>query len=73
MPRGRDIRLEVDGGVKVDNFRRIVDAGADTLVAGSAIFQPARLRLGHPCDARATGLRSIHEHADVQHPWQPIP
>jgi ribulose-phosphate 3-epimerase len=35
---GRDIRLEVDGGVKVDNFRRIVDAGADTLVAGSAIF-----------------------------------
>jgi len=33
---GRDIRLEVDGGVKVDNFRRIVDAGADTLVAGSA-------------------------------------
>jgi len=35
---GRPIRLEVDGGVKVDNFRRIVDAGADTLVAGSAIF-----------------------------------
>ena len=35
---GRDIRLEIDGGVKVDNIRRIADAGADTFVAGSAVF-----------------------------------
>ncbi len=35
---GRSIRLQVDGGVKVDNIRRIADAGADTFVAGSAIF-----------------------------------
>jgi ribulose-phosphate 3-epimerase len=35
---GRDIRLEVDGGIKVDNIRRVADAGADTYVAGSAIF-----------------------------------
>jgi ribulose-phosphate 3-epimerase len=35
---GRDIRLEVDGGIKVDNVRRVADAGADTFVAGSAIF-----------------------------------
>ena len=35
---GRDIRLEVDGGVKVDNIREIAEAGADTFVAGSAIF-----------------------------------
>ena len=35
---GRDIRLEVDGGIKVDNIRRIAAAGADTFVAGSAIF-----------------------------------
>ena len=35
---GRDIRLQVDGGIKVDNIRRIADAGADTFVAGSAIF-----------------------------------
>jgi len=35
---GRDIRLEIDGGVKVDNIRAIADAGADTFVAGSAIF-----------------------------------
>ena len=34
----RDIRLEVDGGIKVDNIRRVADAGADTFVAGSAIF-----------------------------------
>ena len=35
---GRDIRLEVDGGIKTDNIRRVADAGADTFVAGSAIF-----------------------------------
>ena len=35
---GRDIRLEVDGGIKIDNIRRVADAGADTFVAGSAIF-----------------------------------
>lgn len=34
----RDIRLEIDGGVKVDNIREIAEAGADTFVAGSAIF-----------------------------------
>jgi ribulose-phosphate 3-epimerase len=38
---GRDIRLEVDGGVKVDNIGAIAAAGADMFVAGSAIF-------GHP-------------------------
>jgi ribulose-phosphate 3-epimerase len=35
---GRDIRLEVDGGIKIENIRRVADAGADTFVAGSAIF-----------------------------------
>lgn len=35
---GKDIRLEVDGGIKTDNIRRVADAGADTFVAGSAIF-----------------------------------
>jgi ribulose-phosphate 3-epimerase len=35
---GRPIRLEIDGGVKVDNIRSIAAAGADTFVAGSAIF-----------------------------------
>ena len=35
---GRPIRLEVDGGVKAENIRRIAEAGADTFVAGSAIF-----------------------------------
>ncbi len=53
---GRDIRLEVDGGIKVDNIRRVAEAGADTFVAGSAIFgQPdyravidaMRRELGH--------------------------
>ena len=39
---GRDIRLQVDGGIKADNIRRVADAGADTFVAGSAIFgQPS--------------------------------
>ena len=35
---GRDVRLEVDGGIKAENIRRVADAGADTFVAGSAIF-----------------------------------
>jgi len=35
---GRDVRLEVDGGVKVDNIGEIARAGADTFVSGSAIF-----------------------------------
>ncbi|MDQ2927071.1 MAG: ribulose-phosphate 3-epimerase [Pseudomonadota bacterium] len=35
---GRDIRLEVDGGIKIDNIRAAADAGCDTFVAGSAIF-----------------------------------
>jgi len=38
---GRDIRLEIDGGVKVDNIQAIAEAGADTFVAGSAVFGAA--------------------------------
>ncbi|RMX04953.1 ribulose-phosphate 3-epimerase [Corticibacter populi] len=38
---GRDIRLEVDGGIKAGNIRLAADAGADTFVAGSAIFGAA--------------------------------
>jgi len=38
---GREIRLEIDGGVKVDNIGEIAAAGADTFVAGSAIFGAA--------------------------------
>ncbi|MCW5664389.1 MAG: ribulose-phosphate 3-epimerase [Piscinibacter sp.] len=49
---GRPIWLEVDGGVKRDNARRIAAAGADTLVAGSAVFGA-----GHYADAIA-GIRS---------------
>jgi len=35
---GREVRLEVDGGIKVSNVRAAAQAGADTFVAGSAIF-----------------------------------
>ncbi len=35
---GRDVRLEIDGGIKPDNIGRVAGAGADTFVAGSAIF-----------------------------------
>jgi ribulose-phosphate 3-epimerase len=51
---GRDIRLEVDGGVKADNIRRIADAGADTFVAGSAIFNAPTYR--GAIDAMRTAL-----------------
>ena len=39
---GRDIRLEIDGGVKVENIREIAEAGADTFVSGSGIFGKAK-------------------------------
>ncbi|WP_133470805.1 ribulose-phosphate 3-epimerase [Paraglaciecola marina] len=41
---GYDIRLEIDGGVKIDNIRAIAEAGADMFVAGSAIFGQADYR-----------------------------
>jgi ribulose-phosphate 3-epimerase len=41
---GRDIRLEIDGGVNVQNIREIAAAGADTFVAGSAIFNQPNYR-----------------------------
>ena len=41
---GRDIRLEVDGGIKADNIRAAADAGCDTFVAGSAIFGDGNYR-----------------------------
>ncbi len=52
---GKDIRLEVDGGIKVDNIRRAADAGADTFVAGSAIFGQADYRA--VIDAMRAALR----------------
>jgi ribulose-phosphate 3-epimerase len=56
---GREIRLEVDGGVKVDNIGAVAAAGADTFVAGSAIFgtddYKATIDAMHAEIARATG------------------
>jgi ribulose-phosphate 3-epimerase len=51
---GRDIRLEVDGGIKTDNIRAVADAGADTFVAGSAIFGQPDYR--HVIDAMRAKL-----------------
>ncbi len=51
---GKDIRLEVDGGIKVDNIARVASAGADTFVAGSAIFGQANYR--HVIDAMRAEL-----------------
>ncbi|MEI6412648.1 MAG: ribulose-phosphate 3-epimerase [Pseudomonadota bacterium] len=42
LATGRDIRLEIDGGVKTDNIAEIKAAGADTFVSGSGIFSKAR-------------------------------
>lgn len=41
---GREIILEIDGGVKADNLKMIRDAGCDWLVAGSAVFKPGKTR-----------------------------
>jgi ribulose-phosphate 3-epimerase len=54
---GRDIRLEVDGGIKVGNIREVAAAGADTFVAGSAIFGCADCQA--VIDAMRYELRSV--------------
>ncbi|HEY0268981.1 MAG TPA: ribulose-phosphate 3-epimerase [Methyloradius sp.] len=51
---GRDILLEVDGGIKVDNIAAVAKAGADTFVAGSAIFGQSDYK--HVIDAMRTQL-----------------
>ena len=53
---GRDIRLEVDGGIRSDNIRRVAEAGADTFVAGSAIFGQSDYK--RAIDAMRTELAS---------------
>ncbi|MCB1962760.1 MAG: ribulose-phosphate 3-epimerase [Rhodocyclaceae bacterium] len=55
---GRHIRLEVDGGVKVDNIADIARAGADTFVAGSAVFGAGRDDDPHRYDSVIAALRA---------------
>ena len=74
---GRNIRLEIDGGVKADNIAQIAAAGADTFVAGSAIFGSAdyartikALRAQIPAELLAkqslhVGLVIHHQHQNV--------
>ena len=54
---GHRIRLEVDGGIKVDNIAEVARAGADTFVAGSAIFGAAREADPHRYDSVIRALR----------------
>jgi len=55
---GRDILLEVDGGVKVDNIADIARAGADTFVAGSAVFGAGQDTDPHRYDTIISALRA---------------
>lgn len=55
---GRDIRLEIDGGVKVENLREIAEAGADTFVAGSAIFGAGKSSDPHRYDSVIKAMRA---------------
>lgn len=55
---GMDIRLEIDGGVKVDNIAEIARAGADTFVAGSAIFKARSATDPHHYDSVIQALRN---------------
>jgi ribulose-phosphate 3-epimerase len=54
---GRDIRLEIDGGVKVDNIAEVARAGADTFVAGSAVFGAGKDSDPHRYDTVIGALR----------------
>ena len=55
---GREIRLEIDGGVNVQNIREIAEAGADTFVAGSAIFNQPDYKA--VIDAMRAELAQVH-------------
>ncbi len=55
---GRQIRLEIDGGVKVDNIAEIARAGADTFVAGSAVYGAGKDSDPHRYDSVIAALRS---------------
>jgi len=55
---GYDIRLEIDGGVKTDNIREIAEAGADTFVAGSAIFNAGKDTDPHRYDGVVAAMRT---------------
>ncbi|MBT3309293.1 MAG: ribulose-phosphate 3-epimerase [Gammaproteobacteria bacterium] len=55
---GYDIRLQIDGGVKVNNIREIREAGADTFVAGSAIFGAAQESDAHDYDSVIGEMRA---------------
>jgi ribulose-phosphate 3-epimerase len=55
---GYDIRLEIDGGVKADNIREIAEAGADTFVAGSAIFNAGKDTDPHRYDSVVAAMRA---------------
>ena len=55
---GRKIRLEVDGGVKVDNIAEIARAGADTFVAGSAIYGASQASDPHRYDSIIGAMRA---------------
>jgi ribulose-phosphate 3-epimerase len=55
---GRDIRLEIDGGVKADNIAEIAAAGADTFVSGSGIFSKAKASDPHRYDSILKEMRA---------------
>jgi ribulose-phosphate 3-epimerase len=55
---GKDILLEIDGGVKVDNIAKIARAGADTFVAGSAIYGAGKDSDPHRYDSVLAALRA---------------
>ena len=63
---GQDIRLEIDGGVKIDNIAEIARAGADTFVAGSAVFKGRREEDAHRYDSVIRAFRdelaTVQEH-----------
>lgn len=55
---GREIWLEIDGGVKVDNIAEIARAGADTFVAGSAVFGAGKDSDPHRYDSVIAAMRA---------------
>ena len=58
LQSGRKIRLQIDGGVKVSNIAEIARAGADTFVAGSAVYGAGKEADAHRYDSVIAALRA---------------
>lgn len=66
---GREIELEVDGGVGAGNVELVLEAGANVIVAGSAVFKDPAKSSRNDVDPQKVGLNTLHRSAPQENLW----